>query len=146
MLHGMPSRAVCMHACPCVRDGFVPLQVFQLPTALAYPLFYKLAQPGASTVSLQAVQSWIVQQKVMQVGCSCRILNTHKGAPSMQHVKAEQHNHGHPAWSISEGIAQGFIGGTCQTRGWYALKICEVLCIPLGSVKALPSAWSCKAC
>ena len=44
------------------------LQVFQLPTALAYPLFYKLAQPGASTVSLQAVQSWIVQQKVMQVG------------------------------------------------------------------------------
>lgn len=42
--------------------------MFQLPTALAYPLFYKLAQPGASTVSLQAVQSWIVQQKVMQVG------------------------------------------------------------------------------
>ena len=41
--------------------------MFQLPTALAYPLFYKLAQPGASTVSLQAVQSWIVQQKVMQV-------------------------------------------------------------------------------
>lgn len=43
------------------------VQVFQLPTALAYPLFYKLAQPGASTVSLQAVQSWILQQKVMQV-------------------------------------------------------------------------------
>ena len=44
--------------------------MFQLPTALAYPLFYKLAQPGASTVSLQAVQSWIVQQKVMQVRVS----------------------------------------------------------------------------
>ena len=49
------------------RGGCGILQVFQLPTALAYPLFYKLAQPGASTVSLQAVQSWIVQQKVMQV-------------------------------------------------------------------------------
>lgn len=43
------------------------MQVFQLPTALAYPLFYKLAQPGASTVTLHAVRSWIVQQSVMQV-------------------------------------------------------------------------------
>ncbi|CAK0763377.1 hypothetical protein CVIRNUC_003051 [Coccomyxa viridis] len=50
---------------PAVKD--LVREVFQLPTALAYPLFYKLAQPGASTVSLQAVQSWIVQQKVMQV-------------------------------------------------------------------------------
>ena len=43
------------------------VQVFQLPTALAYPLFSKLAQPGVSTVTLHAVRSWIVQQNVMQV-------------------------------------------------------------------------------
>ena len=60
-------------------------QVFQLPSALAYPLFYKLAQPGASTVSLHAVQSWIMQRNVMQVcqamfsyritqlQCTCRL-------------------------------------------------------------------------
>ena len=57
-------------------------QVFQLPSALAYPLFYKLAQPGASTVSLHAVQSWIMQRNVMQVcqdvcitqlQCTCRV-------------------------------------------------------------------------
>ena len=47
-------------------DAVVPQQVFQLPTALAYPLFYKLAQPGATTVSLHAVQSWIMQRNVLQ--------------------------------------------------------------------------------
>lgn len=51
-------------------------QVFQLPTALAYPLFYKLAQPGASTVTLHAVRSWIVQHNVMQVPFRCMLIST----------------------------------------------------------------------
>ncbi|BDA42548.1 probable serine/threonine protein phosphatase 2A regulator [Coccomyxa sp. Obi] len=50
---------------PAVKD--LIREVFQLPTALAYPLFSKLAQPGVSTVTLHAVRSWIVQQNVMQV-------------------------------------------------------------------------------
>ncbi len=51
--------------------------MFLLPTALAYPLFYKLAQPGATTVSLHAVQAWIMQRNVLQArwaplsACTC---------------------------------------------------------------------------
>ena len=51
--------------------------MFLLPTALAYPLFYKLAQPGATTVSLHAVQSWIMQRNVLQARRAPPLLPSH---------------------------------------------------------------------
>ena len=43
------------------------LQVFQLPKALAYPLFYKLVAPNSSSVTRDAILSWFEEKNVVQV-------------------------------------------------------------------------------
>lgn len=43
------------------------MQVFQLPKALAYPLFYKLVAPNSSTVTRDAILSWFNDKNVVQV-------------------------------------------------------------------------------
>ena len=43
------------------------LQVFQLPKALAYPLFYKLVAPNSSSVTRDAILSWFDEKNVVQV-------------------------------------------------------------------------------
>ena len=43
------------------------MQVFQLPKALAYPLFYKLVAPNNSTVTRDAILSWFNDKNVVQV-------------------------------------------------------------------------------
>lgn len=46
------------------------LQVFQLPKALAYPLFYKLVAPNSSSVTRDAILSWFDEKNVVQVTMS----------------------------------------------------------------------------
>ena len=43
------------------------LQVFQLPKALAYPLFYKLVAPNSSSVTRDAILTWFDEKNVVQV-------------------------------------------------------------------------------
>lgn len=43
------------------------MQVFQLPKALAYPLFYKLVAPNSSSVTRDAILSWFEEKNVVQV-------------------------------------------------------------------------------
>jgi hypothetical protein len=42
-------------------------QVFELPTVLAYPLFYKLVAPGLTTVSHDSIQTWLQTKNVVRV-------------------------------------------------------------------------------
>lgn len=49
------------------QDFVGTLQVFQLPKALAYPLFYKLVAPNSSTVTRDAILSWFEEKNVVQV-------------------------------------------------------------------------------
>lgn len=42
-------------------------QVFQLPKALAYPLFYKLVAPNSSSVTRDAILTWFDEKNVVQV-------------------------------------------------------------------------------
>ena len=44
-----------------------PLQVFQLPKALAYPLFYKLVAPNSSSVTRDSILTWFEEKNVVQV-------------------------------------------------------------------------------
>ena len=46
---------------------FACVQVFQLPKALAYPLFYKLVAPNSSSVTRDAILSWFEEKNVIQV-------------------------------------------------------------------------------
>lgn len=48
----------------------VLLQVFQLPKALAYPLFYKLVAPNSSSVTRDAILTWFEEKNVVQVRLS----------------------------------------------------------------------------
>ena len=43
------------------------VQVCELPSVLAYPLFYKLITPGETTVSHSAVRTWLAQRQITQV-------------------------------------------------------------------------------
>ena len=38
----------------------------ELPSVLAYPLFYKLITPGETTVSHDAVRAWLAQRQITQ--------------------------------------------------------------------------------
>jgi len=40
--------------------------VCELPSVLAYPLFYKLITPGETTVSHGAVRAWLAQRQITQ--------------------------------------------------------------------------------
>eukprot|EP00884_Botryococcus_braunii_P021339 jgi/Botrbrau1/788/Bobra.0181s0041.2 len=42
-------------------------EVFELPSVLAYPLFYKLVAPGATTVSHDSIQTWFQVKNVIRV-------------------------------------------------------------------------------
>ena len=42
-------------------------QVLGLPGVLAYPLFYKLVEPGASVVTKEAMQDWMKQRNILLV-------------------------------------------------------------------------------
>ena len=41
-------------------------QVCELPSVLAYPLFYKLITPGETTVSHGAARAWLAQRQITQ--------------------------------------------------------------------------------
>ena len=43
------------------------MQVFQLPKALAYPLFYKLVAPNSSSITRDAILTWFDEKNVIQV-------------------------------------------------------------------------------
>lgn len=43
------------------------VQVFQLPKALAYPLFYKLVAPNSSSVTRDAILTWFDEKNIVQV-------------------------------------------------------------------------------
>ena len=48
--------------------GRAAVQVLELPSVLAYPLFSKLVVPAASVVQRDAVESWLHKHTVLQVG------------------------------------------------------------------------------
>ncbi|KAL3140589.1 hypothetical protein ABBQ32_005162 [Trebouxia sp. C0010 RCD-2024] len=52
-------------AVPAVRE--LVKEVFQLPKALAYPLFYKLVAPNSSSVTRDSILSWFDEKNVVQV-------------------------------------------------------------------------------
>lgn len=77
MLEAAPYDAGCM-ALRCVSKhrllsgSFLEgrqccAQVCELPSVLAYPLFYKLITPGETTVSHSAVRTWLAQRQITQV-------------------------------------------------------------------------------
>lgn len=53
------------------------MQVCELPSVLAYPLFYKLITPGETTVSHSAVRTWLAQRQITQVWQSLQLLAFH---------------------------------------------------------------------
>lgn len=60
---------VCIVIC-CVRYMPMVLQVFELPTVLAYPLFYKLVAPESSVVRKDAILQWMSSKQVRSLLCS----------------------------------------------------------------------------
>ncbi|DBA83424.1 hypothetical protein WJX79_010649 [Trebouxia sp. C0005] len=52
-------------AVPAVRE--LVKEVFQLPKALAYPLFYKLVAPNSSSITRDAILTWFDEKNVIQV-------------------------------------------------------------------------------
>jgi len=50
------------------------IQVFELPTVLAYPLFYKLVVPEASLVSKAAMQAWIGRKGLVSLDLQSRMM------------------------------------------------------------------------
>ena len=64
---GLPA-VLHLLACLLYWRPFAYLQVFQLPKALAYPLFYKLVAPNSSSVTRDAILSWFDEKNVIQVG------------------------------------------------------------------------------
>ena len=50
------------------------LQVFELPSVLAYPLFYKLVAPEASLVSKAAMQAWVVEKELVSLDVQSRMM------------------------------------------------------------------------
>lgn len=51
-------------------SGSPRLQVFELPTVLAYPLFYKLVAPESSVVRKDAILAWMAAKTVRIIGYS----------------------------------------------------------------------------
>ena len=52
------------------------VQVCELPSVLAYPLFYKLITPGETTVSHSAVRTWLAQRQITQVWYLLKLLSS----------------------------------------------------------------------
>ena len=48
----------------CSRYVSLAVQVFELPTVLAYPLFYKLVAPESSVVRKDAILHWMSSKQV----------------------------------------------------------------------------------
>ena len=48
--------------------------MFELPTVLAYPLFYKLVVPEASLVGKAAMQAWISAKKLVSLDPQSRMM------------------------------------------------------------------------
>ena len=58
------------------KDVGTVMQVFQLPKALAYPLFYKLVAPNSSSITRDAILSWFDEKNVIQVFTLCGVSMT----------------------------------------------------------------------
>lgn len=48
--------------------------MFELPSVLAYPLFYKLVAPEASLVSKAAMQAWVVEKQLVSLDAQSRMM------------------------------------------------------------------------
>lgn len=58
------------------EDVGTVMQVFQLPKALAYPLFYKLVAPNSSSITRDAILTWFDEKNVIQVLTLCGVSMT----------------------------------------------------------------------
>lgn len=75
------EKTGCMRSIAHKLHGHV--QVFQLPKALAYPLFYKLVAPNSSSVTRDAILSWFEEKNVVQV---CSFVSLHCGLAVASHA------------------------------------------------------------
>jgi hypothetical protein len=75
--------------------GPAPLQVFELPSVLAYPLFYKLVAPEASLVSQTAMQAWVLDKELVSLDVQSRMMEVRFGAYQRHHRVCMQRMHLH---------------------------------------------------
>ena len=71
------------------------VQVCELPSVLAYPLFYKLITPGETTVSHSAVRTWLAQRQITQVWQSLQLPDFRQTCIHADLVLAIRHQIGH---------------------------------------------------
>jgi hypothetical protein len=63
----------CIHVQHSILHNLA-LQVFELPSVLAYPLFYKLVAPEASLVGRAAMQAWIIDKQLVSLDVQSRMM------------------------------------------------------------------------
>lgn len=57
-----------------MQHAVATMQVFELPSVLAYPLFYKLVAPEASLVSKDAMTAWIAHKRLVSLDPQSRMM------------------------------------------------------------------------
>jgi hypothetical protein len=73
MRHNLCNRFGGFNSYTQSEDVGTVMQVFQLPKALAYPLFYKLVAPNSSSITRDAILSWFDEKNVIQVLTLCGV-------------------------------------------------------------------------
>ena len=64
------------------------MQVFELPTVLAYPLFYKLVTPESSVVRKDAILHWMSSKQVLTPSSGQMLTSISR---DMTQISKEQH-------------------------------------------------------
>ena len=92
------------------------MQVLELPSVLAYPLFSKLVVPGSSVISRDSLEAWLNKCKVLQVPLPLRAGHSVVCPPPLpSHILRDhdcvrngmKHRWAEPSWLVQLGWACG---------------------------------------